>query len=87
MSAANSEITKIMESMGWTDGTFIPIANEENKYLMETMQQLLDAKEAKSDTNQDLEQRFTNLQKHISNAKQDIQQNLVRSPFEKWTTK
>lgn len=64
--------------MGWTDGTFIPIANEENKSLMEAMQKLLNLKEDKSEANQELEQRYANLQNHIINAEQDIQQNLVK---------
>lgn len=74
---ANNEIEKIMESMGWTDGTFIPIANEENKILMQSMQERLAEKESLSDRNQELDKRATNLKQHIVNSQSDILQNAV----------
>lgn len=77
----NNEMEKIMQSMGWTDGTFIPIANAENKELMALMQRLLEQKEAKSDQSQDLNLRSTNLQRHITNAQHDIGQNSVCVKF------
>lgn len=73
-----NEMEKIMQSMGWTDGTFIPIANAENKELMKRMQVLLDEKETKADRSQDVQLRTTNLQRHITNAQHDIGQNSVR---------
>lgn len=74
---ANNEIEKIMESMGWTDGTFIPIANEENKILMQGMQEQLAEKESLTDRNQELDKRATNLKQHIVNSQSDILQNAV----------
>lgn len=74
---SNNEIEKIMESMGWTDGTFIPIANEENKILMQSMQEQLAGKEKLTDRNQELDKRAANLKQHIVNSQNDILQNAV----------
>lgn len=76
---ANNEIEKIMESMGWTDGTFIPIANEENKILMQGMQERLAEKEKLTDRNQELHQRAANLKQHIVNSQSDILHNAVEN--------
>lgn len=74
---ATSEIQKLMESMGWSDGTFIPIASEENKILMTTMQELLDRKEKQTVSSQELGKRVIDLKEHATNAQQDIGHNLV----------
>lgn len=68
-------IVAIMESMGWTDGTFIPIANEENKLLMQQMQALLARKEVASNGHLQVEQRVRNLVERAKHANDDIGQN------------
>lgn len=75
--AASKDIIKIMESMGWTDGSFIPIANEENKELMLLMGKLQIEKEKIAVDNQALGQRNSKLLEHLAHAKNDIVQNLV----------
>lgn len=76
--ASSREIVKIMASMGWTDGSFIPIANEENKLLMAAMSKWQVEKEKRSADNQDLTQRLGKLRDQLGHAKNDIVQNLVR---------
>lgn len=66
---------QIMMSMGWTDGTFIPIANEENKELMKLMQALLEHKEKSLSTHQQTKQRVTSLDERQQRAIADIAQN------------
>lgn len=77
MMAASKDIIKIMESMGWTDGSFIPIANEENKELMLMMGSLQTVKEKLKVDQQGLAQRNDKLRDHLLHAKNDIVQNLV----------
>lgn len=74
---ANNDIEKIMQSMGWTDGTFIPIANEENKILMQSMQERLAEKESLTDRNQELNKCLAKLKQHVVNSKSDLLQNAV----------
>lgn len=76
--ADSKEITKIMESMGWTDGSFIPIANEENKELMLVMGNLQVDKEKLTVDHQGLAHRNTKLSDHLVHAKNEIAQNLVK---------
>lgn len=75
--AASKDIIKIMESMGWTDGSFIPIANEENKELMLAMGHLQTEKEKHLIDQQSLVHRCGKLREHLAHANNDIVQNLV----------
>lgn len=76
--AASKDIVKVMESMGWTDGSFIPIANEENKELMRLMGTYQVEKEKCAVEHQELGQRNAKLGEHLAHAHNDIVQNLVR---------
>lgn len=76
--AASKEIVKIMDSMGWTDGSFIPIASEENKLLIKAMAKWQVDKEKRTVDHQELAQRIGKLSDHLGHAKNDIVQNLVR---------
>lgn len=72
------QIAELMSSMGWTDGTFVPIASEENKMLMEQMQHLKDEKEHKNQSQQQFNDRLQRLTKNLANTQQGIQENSVR---------
>lgn len=68
-------IAKIMESMGWSDGTFIPIATEDNRLLMQTMQSLLARKDHTAGRHAQLQHRVRSLRERRQHARDDIGQN------------
>lgn len=70
-----TDMKRIMESMGWSDGTFIPIANDDNKELMKSMQALLAHKEQSLNTHQQTKQRVTSLEDRLKRACDDNTQN------------
>lgn len=63
--------------MHWPDDGFVPVANEENRRLMEQLQQLIEAKEIRATHLKQLDQRLTLLADHHKNAQADVVQNLV----------
>lgn len=67
-----------MESMGWTDGSFIPVANEENRKIMEEINQMGKNKESKCSEAENMNFRVDNLGEHFKNTDEQIFQNLVR---------
>lgn len=77
MADHQQQIAELMQSMGWTDGTFVPIANKENKFLMEQMQRLTEEKENKAQLKQQFSDRFQRLTKNLGNTQQSIQENSV----------
>lgn len=81
MADHQQQIANLMESMGWTDGTFVPIANDENKFLIEDMQRLSEQKEHKIQCEQQFNDRFNRLTKNLGNAQQSIQENSVKHLF------
>lgn len=81
MADHQQQIAQLMESMGWTDGSFVPIANDENKFLMEQMQHLSEQKEHKIQSEQQFNDRFNRLTKNLGNTKQSIQENSVIKIF------
>lgn len=74
-------ITKVMESMGWTDGSFIPVANEENRKIMEEINQMMKNKENKFSESESMNFRVNNLGEHFKNTEEQIFQNLVKIFF------
>lgn len=70
-----TDIVRVMESMGWTDGTFIPIASAENKALMQSMQALLAQKTHAQTGHAQLQQRVANLRERHQHTRDDIAQN------------
>ncbi|XP_021711610.1 coiled-coil domain-containing protein 39 [Aedes aegypti] len=70
-------VIRVMEEMGWgSDGGFIPIANEENKKLLDYVNRLGDRKTEGSSKVQVSDQRLNNLQAHLKNAQVEFDQNL-----------
>lgn len=70
-------ITAVMESMGWTDGSFIPVANEENRKILEQVNQMMKNKEIKMSEADSMKFRVDNLGEHFKNTDEQIFQNLV----------
>lgn len=68
-------IIRVMEEMGLADGGFIPIANEENKQLLEYINRLGGTKGEASGKVQLSDQRLTNLKVHLRNAQLEFDQN------------
>lgn len=68
-------IVRIMESMGWSDGTFIPIATEDNQLLMQSMQSLLARKDHADGRHAQLKHRVRSLRERQQHASDDIGQN------------
>lgn len=83
----NLHIEKVMQSMGWTDDSFIPFASDENKGLMDALQQLLRRKSDKSALNEQINERVKWLKEHFSNAHADVNQNLVGDFRRKWSAR
>ncbi len=78
MADHQQQIAELMSSMGWTDGTFVPIANDENKMLMEQMQHLNDEKEHKVQLQRQFNDRVQRLINNLGNTQQGIQENSVK---------
>lgn len=76
-SMINQHIQTVLDKMGWTDDAFVPMANDQNRQLMQRMQQLLNEKGEKSNLNEQLQDRVKWLKGHYQNTETDIQQNLV----------
>lgn len=81
MADHQQRIAQLMEEMGWTDGTFVPIANDENKLLMEQMQHIAEENEHKHQSEQQLNDRLQRLTKNLGNTQQSIQENSVTHLF------
>ncbi|XP_037037232.1 coiled-coil domain-containing protein 39 [Bradysia coprophila] len=75
MTNHQQQIEKLLSSMGWTDGSFVPIANDENKMLMEQMQHRSTEKEHKVELERQLNDRLQRLTKNLDNTQQTIQEN------------
>lgn len=75
----NEHIQLVLDKMGWTDDAFVPVANEENRQLMQRIQQLIDEKSSKIHFNAQLKDRVKWLTGHRENTQADIQQNMVCS--------
>lgn len=73
----NPHFNTIMEMIDWPDDAFVPVANEENRKLMEHLQQLIETKENQGKHLKELDQRVKLLTDHYQNAQSDMLQNLV----------
>uniref|UniRef100_A0A182VVU4 Coiled-coil domain-containing protein 39 n=1 Tax=Anopheles minimus TaxID=112268 RepID=A0A182VVU4_9DIPT len=68
-------IIRAMEEMGLADGGFIPIANEENKQLLELITRLSGSKTVSTGKVAISDQRLGNLKVHLKNAHLEFEQN------------
>lgn len=74
----NQHVAAVMETMGWPEDAFIPIANDENRKLMESIEQQMEAKRMKISHRDQLNERVKLLNDHHRNAETGIIENLVR---------
>lgn len=75
----NQHINAVMASMEWPEDAFVPIANEENRKLMEHLQNLSNDKIDKAKHLKQLAERLNLLRDHYHDAQADIAQNMVIS--------
>lgn len=73
----NPHLNTIMEMINWPDDAFVPVANDENRKLMEQLQQLIETKENQGNHLKQLDRRVKLLTEHYQNAQSDVLQNLV----------
>lgn len=73
----NQHVAAVLETMGWPDDAFVPIANEENRQLMESIEQQMEAKQMKIRHRDQLNERVKLLRDHHRNAEAAIIENLV----------
>lgn len=69
---------EIMESIGWNENAFAPIASDDNKLLMHAIRLLQEDKLQKGSHVEQLGGRVVWLKQHVENNHDDIQRNLVR---------
>lgn len=73
------DINIILNELGCTeDGSFVPVANDENKTLIAAIAELEERKERHGFTIAETAQKLASLKVHYEHAKQEIGQNLVR---------
>lgn len=70
-------ITTVMETLGWpADETFIPVANHDNRQLIETINLLSQQKLEKAKNNEILEDRVRSVKSHLDSSNLEVEQNL-----------
>lgn len=73
------DINIILNELGCTeDGSFVPVANAENKALIAAIAELEERKENHGFTLSETDRKLQNLKVHYEHAKQEIGQNLVK---------
>lgn len=77
----NLHINAVMEAMGWPEDAFMPIANEENRRLMQNIEKGMEVKKMKIEHRVQLNERVNLLNEHLQNTEAGIGQNLVRFIF------
>lgn len=73
----NPHVQDVMALIGWNEKAFVPIANEENRTLMDAIRVLEHDKQKKSGIQEQLGERVIWLKQHVENSQGDIQRNLV----------
>lgn len=71
-------IRKAMQAMNWNSLSEIPMANEENRLLLNEIRLLEETKEETLEYQQQTEERLKKLHEHSKNAEITINHNLVR---------
>lgn len=79
MNDLNQHINAVMGTMSWPEDAFMPIANDENRKLMESIEQQMEAKRMKTEHRDQLTERVKLLKEHHQNAQTGVVQNLVRN--------
>ena len=87
MNDINQHISAVMETMGWPEDAFMPIANDANRQLMKSIEQEMEAKKMKTEHRDQLRGRVKMLNDHFESAQVGVIQNLVRSTAHFWNWK
>lgn len=74
----NQHIVAVLESIGWPEDAFMPIANDENRNLLESIEQQMKSKKMLIVHRDQLSERVELLNEHHQNAQIGLVQNLVR---------
>lgn len=74
----NQHIVAVLESIGWPDDGFVPIANDENRYFLENIELQMKSKAALIVHREKLKERVNLLNEHHQNAEIGLLQNMVR---------
>lgn len=75
--SSSSEFVKdVLKTMGWDDGSFLPIANDENLRLIETIRILNEDKIRHDEELQDRRQETAKVEDIFNNANNEFDQNL-----------
>lgn len=72
-------IRKAMQAMHWNSASEIPMANEENRLILDEIRVLQEKKEETLEYQQQTEERLKKLYEHSKNAEVTINHNLVSS--------
>lgn len=72
-----SPMKKAMLAMGWNMSSGLPMANEENRHLLDEWQQLYTQKTELMEIQKQNVERVNKLQQHTKNAENTINHNLV----------
>lgn len=73
----NQHMAAVMETMGWPEDAFVPIANEENRKLMENIERQMEVNKMKISHRDQLNERVKLLRDHHRNAETGFIENLV----------
>lgn len=73
----NPHVQDVMALIGWNEKAFVPIANDENRQLMDAIRVLEHGKENKCGLKEQLGERVIWLKQHVENSQGDLQRNLV----------
>lgn len=73
----NQHVQDVMALLGWNEKAFVPIANDDNRQLMDVIRQLQNERTRKVSLDEQLTDRVAWLKQHIDSSGNDIQRNLV----------
>lgn len=74
-------LKKAMLAMGWDISSGLPMANEENRHLLDELQRLYTQKTELMEIDKQNVERVNKLQQHTKNAENTINHNLVSFPI------
>lgn len=74
-------INEVLQEMGCPKGTFVPVANEENRQLIDSISELTNRKQEQTLELQSTETKLQSLRSHFDHSKEEVCTNLVISPI------
>lgn len=79
LNGINQHIAAVLESIGWPDDAFTPIANDENRQILEHIEHQMEEKTMKTSHRDQLTERVKLLKDHYQNAEIGVTQNMVNA--------